>query len=188
MPWAWDDANTAVAFRLWGEGKSATVIAKAIGCPSRNAVVGKLSRGGATRDEPSAPTTSRAAAPIAKAPRAVRMPAAKPIQAAPQPRPVRPPPAPPPPPPPPRTDEEIVAGAVPLTGLSVGGCRYPVGRTDGPGLYLFCNAPAAGEGEPWCLEHKRLCVSAHQGRPGDLARLGRPSLSQQHHTAGNPNR
>lgn len=183
MPWAWDDANTAVAFRLWGEGKSATEIAKAIGCPSRNAVVGKLARGGATRDEPSAP-----AAPIAKPARAAKPLAAKPTKPVPPPRPTRPPPAPPIPPPPPRTEDEIVAGAVPLTGLSSGGCRYPVGRTDGPGLYLFCNAPAAGEGESWCPDHKRLCVNAHQGRPGDLARLGRPSLSQQHHTAGNPNR
>ena len=50
MTW-WTPEKTAEAKRLWLAGNSATIVAKEIGHPSRNAVIGKAFRLGWTRSE-----------------------------------------------------------------------------------------------------------------------------------------
>lgn len=58
MTWrGWDERNVAELTRLWGEGQSANQIMRAIGAPTRNAVIGKVARLGLTR-EPGAKRTS----------------------------------------------------------------------------------------------------------------------------------
>lgn len=41
---SWTDENVTALKKLWGSGKSASEIARTIGAPSRNAVIGKASR------------------------------------------------------------------------------------------------------------------------------------------------
>jgi hypothetical protein len=50
----WSDENTALAARLWTEGKSALEISKILGV-TRKAVIGKMHRAGLKRNVPAAP-------------------------------------------------------------------------------------------------------------------------------------
>lgn len=65
----WTPENTALAVRLWTEGKSASEIGKTLGI-TRNAVIGKVHRMGVKRNLPAAP----AKPPKAVAPRVPRRP------------------------------------------------------------------------------------------------------------------
>lgn len=65
----WTLENTALAVRLWTEGKSASEIGKTLGI-TRNAVIGKVHRMGVKRNLPAAP----AKPPKAVAPRVPRRP------------------------------------------------------------------------------------------------------------------
>ena len=62
----WSDENTALAARLWTEGKSAVDIGKILGV-TRKAVIGKMHRMGAKHGKPAAPVK-------AEPPRIVRRP------------------------------------------------------------------------------------------------------------------
>ena len=64
----WTLENTALAVRLWTEGKSASEIGKTLGI-TRNAVIGKIHRMGVKRNLPAAP----AKPPKAAAPRKERI-------------------------------------------------------------------------------------------------------------------
>ena len=41
---AWTDERVEVLKKMWGEGQSASIIAKALGGVTRNAVIGKVHR------------------------------------------------------------------------------------------------------------------------------------------------
>ena len=72
---SWTDERVETLKRMWGEGQSASQIAKELGGVTRNAVIGKVHRlglsnraGGAEEEE--APVAAPAAAPVAPAPAA----------------------------------------------------------------------------------------------------------------------
>lgn len=84
---SWTDERVETLKRMWGEGQSASQIAKELGGVTRNAVIGKVHRlglsnrvGGKDEEEEASPAV---AAPVAAAPRAE--PAPRPEAAAPRP-------------------------------------------------------------------------------------------------------
>ncbi|KPN63715.1 GcrA cell cycle regulator [Aliiroseovarius crassostreae] len=81
---SWTDERVEILKKMWGEGQSASVIAKELGGVTRNAVIGKVHRLGLSN------RTSGGAKPAAK-PAAKEKPAAKPAaskaKAAPKPKP-----------------------------------------------------------------------------------------------------
>ncbi len=81
---SWTDERVETLKRMWGEGQSASQIAKELGGVTRNAVIGKVHRLGLSNRAGAAP----AAAPVAAAPKAEAKPAEKPkrAEAKPQPR------------------------------------------------------------------------------------------------------
>jgi len=77
---SWSDERVDLLKRLWGEGQSASQIAKELGGVTRNAVIGKVHRLGLSNRNGSAPVANAApaAAPEAEAPKAAAKPAPKP--------------------------------------------------------------------------------------------------------------
>jgi GcrA cell cycle regulator len=79
---AWTDDRVDTLKRMWGEGASASQIAKELGGVTRNAVIGKVHRLGLSNrniDDKTAPAEAKpAAAPKAAKPKAKPEPAAKP--------------------------------------------------------------------------------------------------------------
>src|SRR6056297_638341 len=77
---SWSDERVELLKRLWGEGQSASQIAKELGGVTRNAVIGKVHRLGLSNRNGSAPVANAApaAAPEAEAPKAAAKPAPKP--------------------------------------------------------------------------------------------------------------
>ena len=73
---SWSDERVEVLKKLWGEGQSASQIAKELGGVTRNAVIGKVHRLGLSNrtvaGKPAAaaakPAAKKAAKPTAKAP------------------------------------------------------------------------------------------------------------------------
>lgn len=85
---SWTDERVETLKKMWGEGQSASQIAKELGGVTRNAVIGKVHRLGLSNR-----ATGAAEEPEAKAP--VREEAPKPVEAAkPEPKPAAPPPRP----------------------------------------------------------------------------------------------
>ena len=85
---SWTDDRVEILKKMWGEGQSASQIAKELGGVTRNAVIGKVHRLGlSNRTATAAPAAAPAAAakPEAKAKPAAK-PAALPAQRAPLPR------------------------------------------------------------------------------------------------------
>lgn len=78
---SWTDDRVEVLKKMWGEGKSASQIAKELGGVTRNAVIGKVHRLGLSNRA----TTSKAPAKTAKAkdakPRTTAKPASKKVEA-----------------------------------------------------------------------------------------------------------
>jgi GcrA cell cycle regulator len=68
---AWTDERVEILKRMWGEGASASTIAKELGGVTRNAVIGKVHRLGlsnrAAREDASAPAAAAPASPAAPA-------------------------------------------------------------------------------------------------------------------------
>ena len=93
---SWTDERVETLKRMWGEGQSASAIAKELGGVTRNAVIGKVHRLGLSNrtEEPeaAAPAPAPAPEPVARekpaAPRAVPQPAAAPLRPEPAPEPV----------------------------------------------------------------------------------------------------
>lgn len=155
----WTDERTELAAKMYSGGKSASEVAKVLGC-TRNAVIGKMRREGVL----GAYTRNRKGVPAAKprqrasAPRAIKAPSAaasiRPVptfgngyRAADK---IKPPPAPKPAP---------VLVAVPATAKhwterAFGECSWPVA---GEGADIFsCCRPVAGR---WCVEHNAIgCI------------------------------
>ncbi|HSF91405.1 MAG TPA: GcrA family cell cycle regulator [Paracoccaceae bacterium] len=172
---SWTDERVELLKKMWGEGQSASQIAKELGGVTRNAVIGKVHRLG---------LSNRATTPTAAKPDAKAKPAAKPEQkskAAPKPsEPVGasdPEPAPKPNlpvrkhiipagqplPPQPSANEispealakvseiEKKAKKLTLMELTERTCKWPVGDPATPDFW-FCGLPVQ-QGKPYCEAH-----------------------------------
>lgn len=178
---SWTDERVEILKKMWGEGQSASQIAKELGGVTRNAVIGKVHRlglsnragaGGAAK-----PAAAKAkAAPKAKpAPKAKAKAAAKPAEAAPAapaaeaaPKPAIPArrqiiPAGQPLPPQPSTNEipaealakvsevEKKAKKISVMELTEKTCKWPIGDP-ATEEFWFCGLPSQA-GKPYCEAH-----------------------------------
>lgn len=178
---SWTDDRVETLKKMWGEGQSASQIAKELGGVTRNAVIGKVHRLGLSNRAGSGATTPAAApaAPAAKAPAKEKVATAQPAAAAAAPAakaaPVEPPeppmsaarraiiPAGQPLPPQPSLNEispealakvsEIEKSAKRLTlmELTEKTCKWPVGDPATPDFW-FCGL-AVQTGKPYCEAH-----------------------------------
>jgi GcrA cell cycle regulator len=152
---SWTDDRVEILKKMWGEGQSASQIAKELGGVTRNAVIGKVHRLGLSNRTA---TAAPAAAPAAAAkPEAKAKPAAKPAAAA------KIIPAGQPLPPQPSANEispealakvsevEKKSKKIGLMDLTERTCKWPVGdpATDD---FWFCGLPVQ-QGKPYCEAH-----------------------------------
>ncbi len=178
---SWTDERVEQLKKMWGEGQSASQIAKELGGVTRNAVIGKVHRlglsnrnGGGTSESTAAPAKAE---PVAEAPKPSRpMPvpdAPKPVEAAPGPatQSAAPPPSPrrqiipagQPLPPQPSANEispealasvrevEKTALKLSLMELTERTCKWPIGDPATPDFW-FCGLPVQ-QGKPYCEAH-----------------------------------
>ncbi len=178
---SWTDERVELLKKMWGEGQSASQIAKELGGVTRNAVIGKVHRLGlsnrtaaANSSAASPQTEAKAAAPKPKAePKPKPAPKPEPVKAeaapAPEPRPVPTParkaiiPAGQPLPPQPSANEisaealakvseiEKKAKKLTLMDLTERTCKWPVGDPATPEFW-FCGLPVQ-QGKPYCEAH-----------------------------------
>src|SRR6056297_427422 len=176
---SWSDERVDLLKRLWGEGQSASQIAKELGGVTRNAVIGKVHRLGLSNRNGSAPVANAApaAAPEAEAPKAAAKPAPKPAakpsapaeangeEAEPANAPVRikaiiPAGQPPPPPSANEIDPEALAKVseiekkakrLSLMELTERTCKWPVGDPATEDFW-FCGLQVQ-TGKPYCEAH-----------------------------------
>jgi GcrA cell cycle regulator len=177
---SWTDERVEILKTMWGEGKSASQIAKELGGVTRNAVIGKVHRlglsnrnggggsGAAAKAEPK--EKAAASAPKAAAPKPEPAPAPEPVAAAPIPAPSAPVPfrktivpAGQPLPPQPSTNEispealakvsevEKKALRLNLMELTERTCKWPVGDPATEDFW-FCGLPSQA-GKPYCEAH-----------------------------------
>lgn len=178
---SWTDERVETLKKMWGEGQSASQIAKELGGVTRNAVIGKVhrlglsNRSGGGSSAPSKPAAAPKEAPAAKAapapkptpetkaaeppvtapvpaPRANIMPLRKPIAPAGQPL-----------PPQPSANEispealakvsevEKHAKKISLMELTERVCKWPIGDPATDDFY-FCGLPVQ-QGKPYCDAH-----------------------------------
>ena len=175
---SWTDERVELMKKMWGEGQSASQIAKELGGVTRSAVIGKVHRLGlSNRASGGAATTAKAAEPKAKAaPKAEPKPKPQPktepaLKAVPVPAETKPAvparkqiiPAGQPLPPQPSANEispealakvnevEKKAKKLSLMELTERTCKWPVGdpATD---HFWFCGLPVQ-QGKPYCEAH-----------------------------------
>lgn len=193
---SWTDERVEKLKMMWGEGQSASQIAKALGGVTRNAVIGKVHRLGLSNRATGAKS---AAAPAAEAKPAKAAPKAAPAAAAPAPKP-EPAPAPaaptkpviqsstmrrePPPPTPAmvedaqRTAEALAAiqkkaKKLDLLELTERTCKWPIGDPATDDFY-FCGLPCA-PGKPYCEAHVAVAfqpMSSRRDRDRNRNRAG----------------
>ena len=169
---SWTDDRVETLKRMWGEGASASTIAKALGGVTRNAVIGKVHRlglsnrtVGATGEVATADPQPAAAAPVPEAPR----PEQRPIPATHSAEPVATPmrgriiPAGQPLPPQPSANEispealasvrEVEKGSARLNlmELTERTCKWPIGDPATEDFW-FCGLPSQA-GKPYCEAH-----------------------------------
>ncbi len=177
---AWTDERVEVLTKMWGEGQSASQIAKELGGVTRNAVIGKVHRlglsnrtgGGGTAKTVSKEKVSKAA------PKAKAAPAVEPPAAAPEPirrhlrRPIIP--AGQPLPPQPSANEispealasvrevEKKAKKISLMELTERTCKWPIGdpATDD---FWFCGL-SVQTGKPYCEAHVSVAFQPMSSR------------------------
>ncbi len=169
---SWTDERVEILKKMWGEGQSASVIAKELGGVTRNAVIGKVHRLGlsnragstaktaAPKDKPKAEAKPKAAPSVAAAPK----PAAAPVTETPRAPAIRKIiPAGQPLPPQPSANEispealakvsevEKTAKRLSLMELTERTCKWPVGdpATDD---FWFCGLGVQA-GKPYCEAH-----------------------------------
>ncbi len=174
---SWTDERVELLKKMWGEGQSASQIAKELGGVTRNAVIGKVHRlglsnrtGGSTSAAAKADAKPKAA-PKAEAkpkPTAKPEPAAKVTDTPPVPKPSLPArkqiiPAGQPLPPQPSANEispealakvsqvEKKAKKISLMELTERTCKWPVGDPATPDFW-FCGLPVQ-QGKPYCEAH-----------------------------------
>ena len=164
---SWTDERVETLKKMWGEGQSASQIAKELGGVTRNAVIGKVHRLGlsnratsaakpAAKEKPAKPEVPKAAAEAPKP---------KPVEAAPAPVPIRKPivPAGQPLPPQPSANEispealasvrevEKKAKKLGLMELTERTCKWPIGDP-ATEEFWFCGLPSQ-QGKPYCEAH-----------------------------------
>ena len=176
---SWSDERVEKLKKMWGEGQSASQIAKELGGVTRNAVIGKVHRlglsnrnggGGTTSDagakakaKPAAPAKSTAKAAPKAAPKPEKKEATPDVPAAPVSRIKRIIPAGQPLPPQPSTNEidpaalakvnevEKKAKKLSLMELTERTCKWPVGDPATENFW-FCGLPVQ-QGKPYCEAH-----------------------------------
>lgn len=173
---SWTDERVELLKKMWGEGQSASQIAKELGGVTRNAVIGKVHRLGlsnrATGASSASPKTEAKAKPAPKPkPEAKPSPkteAARPVSATPDAKPSSPArrqiiPAGQPLPPQPSANEispealakvnevEKKSKKISLMELTERTCKWPVGDPATPDFW-FCGLPVQA-GKPYCEAH-----------------------------------
>ena len=168
---SWTDERVELLKKMWGEGQSASQIAKELGGVTRNAVIGKVHRLGLSNRAGAAPAKAEAKPAEAKPAAAPKAETAKPTPRPAEEAPARPAtparrpvvPAGQPLPPQPSANEispealasvrevEKKARKISLMELTERTCKWPVGdpATDD---FWFCGLPAA-PGKPYCEAH-----------------------------------
>ncbi|MEM7525593.1 MAG: GcrA family cell cycle regulator [Pseudomonadota bacterium] len=182
---SWTDERVEKLKAMWGEGQSASQIAKALGGVTRNAVIGKVHRLGLSNRAAAKPAAAPAAAPVLEtksvkpAPSPISSPEPAPTPAAPRveaaPKPVPSPTArrePPPPTPAMVEDAQRTAQALAeiekkarklnLLELTERTCKWPIGdpATDD---FFFCGLPCA-PGKPYCENHVAVAFQPMSSR------------------------
>ena len=196
---SWTDERVEKLKTMWGEGQSASQIAKALGGVTRNAVIGKVHRLGLSNRATGAKSPS-ASAPAAEAKPAKAAPKAPPAATAQAPK-ADPAPAAPaapskpviqsstmrrePPPPTPamvedaqRTAEALAAiqkkaRKLDLLELTERTCKWPIGDPATDDFY-FCGLPCA-PGKPYCEAHVAVAfqpMSSRRDRDRNRNRAG----------------
>ena len=191
---SWTDDRVETLKTLWGEGQSASQIAKVLGGVTRNAVIGKVHRLGlasrtAAKPEP-AKAAKEAPAPKAKAkakssPKLVEKPAPAAKE---KPKPLtthKPPsvtstfPHPPAPSEPlvDLVDVDAAAKKLSLLELNERTCKWPIGDPSA-GEFYFCGHPAA-PGKPYCSSHVAAAYQPMSSRRDrDRSRLNRQAIGK----------
>jgi len=192
---SWTDERVEMLKTMWGEGKSASQIAKELGGVTRNAVIGKVHRLGlSNRAQPAkaAPAAEESAPSAASAPPKPK-PAPKPApepQAAPKPavaskevvaRPNKPVITPGQPLPPQPSQSEISeeqranlaalekkARKLTLMQLTERTCKWPIGDPATPEFW-FCGHPTQ-PGKPYCETHVSVALQPMSSRRDRRAR------------------
>lgn len=183
---SWTDERVETLKTLWGEGQSASQIAKVLGGVTRNAVIGKVHRLGlasrtAAKPEPAAKAAKESPAPKTKfkAVEKVEQPSpakekAKPVTTH------KPPvvtstfPHPPAPSEPlvDLADVDAAAKKLSLLELNERTCKWPIGDPS-KGEFYFCGHPAA-PGKPYCSSHVAAAYQPMSSRRDrDRSRLNR---------------
>ncbi|MEL7090275.1 MAG: GcrA family cell cycle regulator [Pseudomonadota bacterium] len=182
---SWTDERVELLKKMWGEGQSASQIAKELGGVTRNAVIGKVHRlglsnragGGTAKAEPKAKPAPKAEAKPKPAPKAEPAKAAEPAAETPKPTlPARKQiiPAGQPLPPQPSANEispealakvnevEKKAKRLTLMELTERTCKWPVGdpATDD---FWFCGLPVQ-PGKPYCEAHVSVAFQPMSSR------------------------
>jgi GcrA cell cycle regulator len=187
---SWTDERVEILKKMWGEGQSASQIAKELGGVTRNAVIGKVHRLGLSNRTASAAATAKTAATPSVPPSAKEKPASTPAPAAepkPKPEPATevqaPVPMPPrrqiipagqPLPPQPSANEispetlasarevEKTAKRLKLMELTERTCKWPIGdpATDD---FWFCGLPVQ-QGKPYCETHVSVAFQPMSAR------------------------
>ena len=185
---SWNDERVEALKTMWGEGKSASQIAKELGGVTRNAVIGKVHRLGlSNRTASPAKPVEKDKAKAAPAPK----PAAKPAEAAPKPAPAAAKPVEPPRPvqlpnrkpiitagqplPPQPSQSEISAETLAnlaefekrakklsLMDLTERTCKWPIGDP-ATEEFWFCGHPAQA-GKPYCDNHVAVAFQPMSSR------------------------
>ncbi len=176
---SWTDERVELLKKMWGEGQSASQIAKELGGVTRNAVIGKVHRlglsnrsGGGGTSAPSKPAAAKEAAapkaaaapkpaPETKAAEPAPTPAPRPNNVTPLRKPIAP--AGQPLPPQPSANEispealakvnevEKHAKRISLMELTERVCKWPIGDPATEDFY-FCGLPVQ-QGKPYCDAH-----------------------------------
>ncbi|MEM6729570.1 MAG: GcrA family cell cycle regulator [Pseudomonadota bacterium] len=170
---AWTDERVEILKKMWGEGQSASVIAKELGGVTRNAVIGKVhrlglsNRAGAGAAPAAKPAPEKKSKSVAKPPAAEPMPEPKTESAAPDralsaaARKIIP--AGQPLPPQPSANEispealakvnevEKTSKKISLMELTERTCKWPVGDP-ATEQFWFCGLPVQ-QGKPYCEAH-----------------------------------
>ena len=177
---AWTDDRVDVLKKMWGEGKSASQIAKELGGVTRNAVIGKVHRLGlsnrattpkaTTKKEPAKVKTAPTSVPVVSTteskvttPKATNIPPRKPIIKAGQPLPPQP------------SANEISAEALAkvakiekkakkltLMELTERTCTWPVGDPATDDIW-FCGL-GVETGKPYCEAHNAVAFQPMSAR------------------------
>jgi GcrA cell cycle regulator len=163
---SWTDERVETLKTLWGEGQSASQIAKVLGGVTRNAVIGKVHRLGLASRAAAKPEPAKAAKEAAPAPKpktkakAVEKAEPAPVKEKPKPVTVSKPPVVtstfPHPPAPSEplvdlVDVDAAAKKLSLLELNERTCKWPIGDPS-KGEFYFCGH-AAAPGKPYCSSH-----------------------------------